>query len=114
MQSFFANQSCDPFSSRSTLCQLGNYVSYAVNVTSTTDVQAAVLFAQLMNIRLVVRNTGHEYVGAFLSRISLHGLTPPLVSLAARLGPVRWPSGRTTWTVSNSFRGLTLTSGALL
>ncbi len=60
MQSFFANQSCDPFSPQSTPCQLGNYVRYAVNVTSASDVQAAVLFAQAYNVRLVVRNTGHE------------------------------------------------------
>jgi hypothetical protein len=71
MQSFFANQSCDPFSSQSTPCKLGNYVSYAVNVSCATDVQAAVLFAQSMNIRLVVRNTGHEYAGAFLSFVFL-------------------------------------------
>ena len=60
MQSFFANQSCDPFSPQSTPCQLGNYVRYAVNVTSASDVQAAVLFARGYNVRLVVRNTGHE------------------------------------------------------
>ena len=61
MQSFFANQSCDPFTPRSTPCQLGNYVRYAVDVSTVADVQAAVWFAQLLNIRLVVRNTGHEY-----------------------------------------------------
>ena len=114
MQSFFANQSCDPFSSRSTPCKLGNYVSYAVNVTCATDIQAAVLFAQLMNIRLVVRNTGHEYDRAFISLVPLHRLTPSLASLAARPELVRWPSGRITWMISNSFRGLTLTSAALL
>lgn len=62
MQSFFANQSCDPFTDRSTPCQLGNYVSYAVRASCAADVQAAVWFAKLNNIRLVVRNTGHEYV----------------------------------------------------
>jgi FAD/FMN-containing dehydrogenase len=62
MQSFIANQRCDPFSSRSTPCQLGNYVQYAVNVSSAADVQATVRFARTNNIRLVVRNTGHEYV----------------------------------------------------
>lgn len=61
MQSFFANQSCDPFTPQSTQCQLGNYVSYAVDVSCAADVQAAVAFANANKIRLVVRNTGHEY-----------------------------------------------------
>lgn len=60
MEPFFANQSCDPFTPQSTPCQLGNYVRYAVNVSCVADVQAALLFATKYNIRVVVRNTGHE------------------------------------------------------
>ena len=60
MAPFFANQSCDPYTAESTPCTLGNYVDYAVNVTCAADISAAVTFAQLNNIRLVVRNTGHE------------------------------------------------------
>ncbi|ORY58548.1 FAD/FMN-containing dehydrogenase [Pseudomassariella vexata] len=63
MQAFFANQSCDPFTDRSTPCLLGNYVSYAVNVTSNEDVIAALAFAQTNNIRVLVRNTGHDFLG---------------------------------------------------
>ncbi|KAK4039373.1 FAD binding domain-containing protein [Parachaetomium inaequale] len=63
MQSFFANQSCDPFTAQSTPCQLGNYVSYAVNASCAADVQAAVNFTRTNKIRLVVRNTGHDYFG---------------------------------------------------
>ncbi|KAI9929557.1 hypothetical protein MW887_001030 [Aspergillus wentii] len=63
MQTFFANQSCDPFTSESSACQLGNYVSYAVNVSSSDDVIAAVQFAQSNNLRFVIRNTGHDYFG---------------------------------------------------
>ncbi|KAK4099847.1 FAD-binding domain-containing protein [Parathielavia hyrcaniae] len=63
MQPFFANQSCDPFTEQSKPCQLDNYVSYAVNVSSAADIQAAVRFATKNNIRLVVRNTGHDYFG---------------------------------------------------
>ena len=62
MAPFFANQSCDPFTATSTPCTLGNYVDYTVNATCAADVAAAVEFAQLANIRLVIRNTGHEYV----------------------------------------------------
>ena len=60
MAPFFANQSCDPYTAESRPCALGNYVDYAVNVTTASDIIAAVNFAQSQNIRLVVRNTGHE------------------------------------------------------
>ncbi|PYH91411.1 FAD/FMN-containing dehydrogenase [Aspergillus ellipticus CBS 707.79] len=63
MQSYFANQSCDPFTAESRPCELGNYVSYAVNVSSSADVAAAIKFAKSNNIRLVIRNTGHDYLG---------------------------------------------------
>ncbi|EED16287.1 isoamyl alcohol oxidase, putative [Talaromyces stipitatus ATCC 10500] len=61
MQTFFANQSCDPFTPESTPCLMGNYVDYAVNVSSANDVIAAVNFAKKNNIRFVIRNTGHDY-----------------------------------------------------
>ncbi|CAG8054833.1 unnamed protein product [Penicillium nalgiovense] len=63
MQTFFANQSCDPFTPKSHPCRLGNYVNYAVNVSSSDQVVAAVNFARDNNIRFVIRNTGHDYLG---------------------------------------------------
>ncbi len=62
MQPSFANQSCDPFTPETQACVLGNYVSYAISVSSTADVAAALSFATKNNIRVVIRNTGHEYV----------------------------------------------------
>ena len=59
---FFANQSCDPWTPASQPCTLGNYVSYAVDATSAADIIEAVDFVRQHNIRLVIRNTGHEYV----------------------------------------------------
>ncbi|KAH7410678.1 putative isoamyl alcohol oxidase [Cadophora sp. MPI-SDFR-AT-0126] len=63
MQAYFANQSCDPFTAESSPCLLGNYVSYAINVSSTADVIAGVKFAAKKNVRLVIRNTGHDFLG---------------------------------------------------
>ncbi|KAL4815767.1 hypothetical protein BDW67DRAFT_191410 [Aspergillus spinulosporus] len=63
MQQFFTNRSCDPFGDESASCELGNYVSYAVNVSSSADVVAAIKFAQQNNIRFVIKNTGHDYLG---------------------------------------------------
>ncbi|KAB8204083.1 hypothetical protein BDV34DRAFT_198156 [Aspergillus parasiticus] len=63
MQTYFANQSCDPFTAESRPCLLGNFVSYAVNVSSSDDVIAAINFAKDNNIRFVIKNTGHDYMG---------------------------------------------------
>ncbi|KAK2031715.1 FAD binding domain-containing protein [Colletotrichum zoysiae] len=63
MQSYFANQSCDPFTDRAVPCTLGNYASYAVDVQSAADVSGALKFAKANNIRVVVRNTGHDFLG---------------------------------------------------
>ncbi|KAG9196428.1 putative FAD-linked oxidoreductase [Alternaria panax] len=63
MAPFFANQSCDPFQPRDRPCELGNYVRYAVDASGPTDVQKAIDFAASKNIRLVIRNTGHDYLG---------------------------------------------------
>lgn len=60
MSAYFQNQSCDPFTGQSTPCTLGNYVSYAINVTTADDVKAGLEFVAKHNIRLVIKNTGHE------------------------------------------------------
>lgn len=63
MQAYFANQTCDPFSDRSIPCTLGNYVSYSVKATEAWDVIAALEFAKAENIRVLARNTGHDFLG---------------------------------------------------
>lgn len=63
MAPFFANMSCDPFTARSDRCVLGTYVRYAVKATTALDVKLTVLFALANNIRLVIRNTGHDFFG---------------------------------------------------
>lgn len=63
MAPIFANQSCDPFQPKNGSCTLGNYVKYTVEVRNSADVVATVRFAAQHNIRLVVRNTGHDYNG---------------------------------------------------
>ncbi|KAG4441556.1 hypothetical protein IFR05_002941 [Cadophora sp. M221] len=63
MAPYFANQSCDPFTAESQPCLLGNYVQYTVNVSTVDDVVAGVKFAAANNIRFVIRNTGHDFLG---------------------------------------------------
>ncbi|KAI1213860.1 FAD binding domain protein [Annulohypoxylon truncatum] len=63
MAAFFANMSCDPFTPRDAQCIVGAYVPYAVNASSAEDYRHTAAFATKHNIRLVIRNTGHDYMG---------------------------------------------------
>jgi len=42
---------------------MGGYPSYAVNVSNVAQIQLAVNFARNNDIRLVVKNTGHDFSG---------------------------------------------------
>jgi FAD binding domain/Berberine and berberine like len=44
-------------------CSLGGYPSYAVNITNVAQIQLAINFARNLNLRLVVKNTGHDFSG---------------------------------------------------
>ncbi|KAL2863959.1 FAD-dependent oxidoreductase [Aspergillus lucknowensis] len=64
MSPYWLNLTCSPFSDRDNApCELGNLASYAINVTSAEDVVAGLAFAQNHNIRVQVKNTGHDYLG---------------------------------------------------
>ncbi|KAL2019325.1 hypothetical protein VTK56DRAFT_9792 [Thermocarpiscus australiensis] len=60
---WFKNYTCSPFTPRSQPCELGNLVSYVIDVGSAEDVRAGISFARQHNIRLVIKNTGHDYMG---------------------------------------------------
>ncbi|PWY80895.1 FAD-binding domain-containing protein [Aspergillus sclerotioniger CBS 115572] len=63
MAPWFANGSCDPFHPIAQPCLMGNYIAYAVNVSRPTHISQALAFATKHNLRVVVRNTGHDYNG---------------------------------------------------
>ncbi|KAL2126475.1 hypothetical protein VTI74DRAFT_843 [Chaetomium olivicolor] len=63
MAPWFQNQSCVPFTDKSVPCDLGNYASYSINVSSAGDVAAGIAFAKQNNIRLVIKNSGHDFYG---------------------------------------------------
>lgn len=44
-------------------CTQGAYPTYAINVTNVAQIQLAVNFARNLNLRLVVKNTGHDFNG---------------------------------------------------
>ena len=64
MQTYFANNSCNPFAPDQSggQCGIGSYVQYAIDVGSEAHVKAGIAFGKRHNIRVLVRNTGHEWV----------------------------------------------------
>lgn len=60
MNAYYQNTSCTPFYNLNDTCTLGNYASYSINVSGAADVQAGIKFAKENNVRLVIKNTGHE------------------------------------------------------
>lgn len=63
MNPYFQNQSCDPWTPASKPCELGNYVSYSISIADADDVVAGIQFSQEKNVRLVIKNTGHDFLG---------------------------------------------------
>ncbi|KAJ5772240.1 hypothetical protein N7520_002769 [Penicillium odoratum] len=64
MWPFFEGRSCLPTGlNTSSSCTIGGYSSYAVNISTVAQVQLAVNFARNANLRLVVKNTGHDFNG---------------------------------------------------
>ncbi|KAL1595960.1 hypothetical protein SLS60_009650 [Paraconiothyrium brasiliense] len=64
MAPYFQNNTCSPFPNvNPDTCTLGNSPTYSINVTKAEDAIAGVKFAKQYNIRLVVKNTGHDYLG---------------------------------------------------
>ena len=61
MAPLFANHSCDPFAPENSPCIIGVYVRYAIRVTDSQDIAIGLAFAEKRNIRVVIRNTAHEY-----------------------------------------------------
>ncbi len=93
MAPFFANGSCDPFSPVFSPCTLGNYINYAIDVAESSDIVQGIAFATRHNIRLVIRNTGHEYVfPTDYGGVDLNGVKATMGSLQGR---AHWQSGHT-------------------
>lgn len=63
MYPIFQGRTCLPTDDPEGSCTQGGFTSYAVNVSSVAHIQLSLIFARLSNVRLVVRNTGHDYNG---------------------------------------------------
>ncbi|KAI0186804.1 hypothetical protein F4808DRAFT_469229 [Astrocystis sublimbata] len=68
MSPIFVGQTCMPQDAvvpgnGNSSCTLGGFPSYSLNVTTVAQIQLAVNFARNQHLRLVIRNTGHDFLG---------------------------------------------------
>ncbi|KAF1834148.1 hypothetical protein BDW02DRAFT_598395 [Decorospora gaudefroyi] len=64
MWPIFQGRTCMPKSDTTgKTCTLGAYPEYAVKVTNVAQIQLAINFARAANLRLLIKNTGHCYLG---------------------------------------------------
>lgn len=63
MSPYWMNNTCSPFLGPASPCTLGNLASFAINVSNAEDAIAGVRFAQDNNLRLTIKNTGHDFLG---------------------------------------------------
>lgn len=57
----WANDTCLP--DAAVACSTVGYPAYVINATTATDVQVGISFAKYYGVRLIVKNSGHDYVG---------------------------------------------------
>ncbi|KAI3395178.1 hypothetical protein diail_1672 [Diaporthe ilicicola] len=65
MSPIYEGKTCLPGTDPAALsnCTQGGYSLYSVNVSNVAQIQLAVNFARSLNLRLLVKNTGHDYNG---------------------------------------------------
>jgi hypothetical protein len=59
------------------LCQLGAVPVYTINATKANDVSSGIKFAKENNLRLVIKNTGHDIVQRY------ENLNPAFLQIAS-------------------------------
>ncbi|XXH00963.1 hypothetical protein Hte_007314 [Hypoxylon texense] len=60
---YFTNDTCRPTDNPSESCTLGYYGVYVIMAKSRDHIKAGVDFARENNLRLIIRNTGHDFIG---------------------------------------------------
>ncbi|KAI5790221.1 FAD binding domain-containing protein [Geopyxis carbonaria] len=68
---FWTNGTCALTTNPDTPCTIGTYPRYVVAAKGVKDVQAAVRFAREKGVRLLIKNTGHDFNGKSIGANSL-------------------------------------------
>ncbi|KAH7414292.1 hypothetical protein DE146DRAFT_30974 [Phaeosphaeria sp. MPI-PUGE-AT-0046c] len=60
---YYTNNTCLPTSNPNESCTRGFYGNYVIMATTKEQIKAGVDFARERNVRLIIRNTGHDFMG---------------------------------------------------
>jgi hypothetical protein len=63
MSPLYQGETCMPQNGNTSTCTLGGFPSYAVRADNVYQIQLAVNFARATGVRLIVKNTGHDFLG---------------------------------------------------
>ncbi|KAM0290507.1 hypothetical protein ACHAO9_004864 [Fusarium lateritium] len=77
-------------------CSSKGYPAYVVNVTKPEHVKIGIDFARKHNIRLIVKNTGHDYMGRSIAPGSLSLWTHHLKDITYHKGSFKLYNSKTT------------------
>ncbi|KAL7764154.1 hypothetical protein ACKLNR_005299 [Fusarium oxysporum f. sp. zingiberi] len=92
----YSNWTCLP--DKSYPCSGSGYPAYVVNVTKAEDIKIGIDFARKNNIRLVVKNTGHDYMGRSIAPGSLSLWTHHLKDITYHKGSFKLHNSKTVIT----------------
>ncbi|KUI56626.1 6-hydroxy-D-nicotine oxidase [Cytospora mali] len=81
MSPFYQGASCMPIDGAPANCTIGGYPYYVVNATNVAQIQLAVNVARNLGLRLVIKNTGHDFAGKSAGEGALSIWTHNLKSL---------------------------------
>ncbi|KAH6850576.1 hypothetical protein B0I37DRAFT_117027 [Chaetomium sp. MPI-CAGE-AT-0009] len=60
---YFTNDTCRPTTTPTDTCTLGYYPVLVIMAKTPAHIQAGINFARENNLRLIIRNTGHDFLG---------------------------------------------------
>ncbi|KAK4222682.1 hypothetical protein QBC38DRAFT_489280 [Podospora fimiseda] len=99
---YFTNDTCRPTTNPSDSCTLGHYPVLYITAKTVGHIQTGIAFAKLNNLRLVIRNTGHDFLGRSVGWGSLVINTHSFKSI----------STTNSWTGPGGYSGPAITAGA--
>lgn len=99
---YFTNDTCRPTANPADTCTLGHYGVLYIKAQTVAHIQAGINFARQNNLRLVIRNTGHDFLGRSVGWGSLVINTHSLQSI----------STTNSWTGPGGYTGSAITVGA--
>jgi hypothetical protein len=100
MNPLYEGLTCRPGTNVSALgnCTQGGYSSFSVDVSNVAQIQLAVNFARSLNLRLVIKNTGHDYNARSTGKYALSLWTHNLKQIQYL------PNYRTDWYHGKAFK----------